>query len=98
LDSLLWSTRSRCCSAAPTDKCFCHLMWTYRLHEDLREHFVHDWKAIGRGPRLAEPSTQYALKGLERQLQTYRDAMPPELVTCELLFTKNLSHKKSHCH
>lgn len=64
--------------AAPTDKYLCHLAQQHRLGEDIGGQFSLD------DPTnlvdINDPRTQYALRGLERDLEKLRSA-PPEDVT-----------------
>jgi hypothetical protein len=63
--------------AAPTDKYLCHLVWTHKLAEDVGIQFSMDDPAST--PNLAEPRTQHALKGFERELERYCSLIPKEM-------------------
>jgi hypothetical protein len=69
--------------AAPTDRYLCHLVWTHKLAEEVGIQFSMD--DPGSTPNLAEPRTQHALKGFERELERYLYAVPKEL------------HKRKYC-
>ncbi|KAK4240802.1 hypothetical protein C8A03DRAFT_12871 [Achaetomium macrosporum] len=64
--------------AAPTDKYLCHLVWTHKLAEEVGIQFSMDDPAST--PNLAETRTQHALRGFERELERYRNAIPREMM------------------
>lgn len=64
--------------AAPTDKYFCHLVWTHRLAEEVGIQFsLEDPSST---VNVTDMRTQYALRGLERDLEKYRAAIPQDLL------------------
>jgi hypothetical protein len=75
--------------AAPTDKYLCHLVWTHKLAEEVGIQFSMDDPAST--PNLAEPRTQHALRGFERELERYSNAIPKEMH--QRTFMKDLSWK-----
>ncbi|OHW93090.1 fungal specific transcription factor [Colletotrichum incanum] len=62
--------------AAPTDKYFCHLVWTHRLAEEVGIQFSMDDPAIV--PNITDSRTQYSLRMLERDLEKYIASVPEE--------------------
>jgi hypothetical protein len=64
--------------AAPTDQYFCHLVWTHKLAEEVGIQFSMDDPAFQ--VSIADTRTQFALKGLERDLETYRGKVPPDQI------------------
>lgn len=60
--------------AAPTDAYFCHLVWTHRLAEEVGMQFIHEDPSVSIS--ITDVRTQYALKGLERDLDKYRASIP----------------------
>ncbi|KAL2176035.1 uncharacterized protein P884DRAFT_226915, partial [Thermothelomyces heterothallicus CBS 202.75] len=64
--------------AAPTDKYLCHLVGAHRLAEDIGVQFVMDEPTSA--PNLAEPKTQYTLRGFERELERHYNLVPKELL------------------
>ncbi|KAJ1327474.1 transcriptional regulatory protein LEU3 [Microdochium nivale] len=62
--------------AAPTDRNFCHLVWTHRLSEEIGVQFSMEDPSTH--VDVSEPKVQYALKGFERDIVKYRDAIPAE--------------------
>ncbi|KAK1970698.1 hypothetical protein LY78DRAFT_569408 [Colletotrichum sublineola] len=62
--------------AAPTDKYFCHLVWTHRLAEEVGIQFSMDDPGIV--PNITDSRTQYALRMLERDLEKYSSSVPKE--------------------
>ncbi|GKT83690.1 fungal specific transcription [Colletotrichum tofieldiae] len=62
--------------AAPTDKYFCHLVWTHRLAEEVGIQFSMDDPAII--PSITDSRTQYSLRMLERDLEKYTASVPKE--------------------
>jgi hypothetical protein len=63
--------------AAPTDKYFCHLVWTHKLAEEVGIQF--DMDDPSANINIADSRTQYALRGFERDLEKYRNSVPEEL-------------------
>jgi hypothetical protein len=63
--------------AAPTDKYLCHLVLAHKLAEEIGIQFSMDDPAST--PNLAEPRTQHALRGFERELERYSNAIPKEM-------------------
>ncbi|KAK3996450.1 putative fungal-specific transcription protein [Cladorrhinum sp. PSN332] len=63
--------------AVPTDKYFCHLVWTHKLAEEVGIQFSMDDPAYT--PNIADSRTQYALRGFERELERYSSSIPREL-------------------
>jgi hypothetical protein len=67
--------------AAPTDKYFCHLVWTHKLAEEIGVQFsMDDPSAI---INITDTRTQYALKGFERDLERYRSSIPDTMLQRE---------------
>ncbi|KAL0938681.1 fungal specific transcription factor [Colletotrichum truncatum] len=62
--------------AAPTDKYFCHLVWTHRLAEEVGVQFAMDDPAIV--PSITDSRTQYSLRMLERDLEKYSTSVPKD--------------------
>ncbi|OBR15209.1 Fungal specific transcription factor [Colletotrichum higginsianum IMI 349063] len=62
--------------AAPTDKYFCHLVWTHRLAEEVGIQFSMDDPAVV--PNITDSRTQYSLRMLERDLEKYTASVPKE--------------------
>ncbi|KAK2043897.1 hypothetical protein LZ31DRAFT_467442 [Colletotrichum somersetense] len=62
--------------AAPTDKYFCHLVWTHRLAEEIGIQFSMDDPGIV--PNITNSRTQYSLRMLERDLEKYSSSVPKE--------------------
>ena len=69
--------------AAPTDQYFCHLVWTHRMAEEVGQQFSMDDPSTV--INIADPRTQYALRGFERELERYKANIP-----------RNLLQRKSH--
>ncbi|KAK1829814.1 hypothetical protein QBC39DRAFT_392276 [Podospora conica] len=63
--------------AAPTDKYLTHLIWTHKLAEEVSVLLSMD--DTSSTPNIADARTQYALKGFERDLESYRESIPKEL-------------------
>ncbi|KAK4162545.1 hypothetical protein QBC43DRAFT_241255 [Cladorrhinum sp. PSN259] len=63
--------------AVPTDKYFCHLVWTHKLAEEVGIQFSMDDPAYT--PNIADLRTQHALRGFERELERYSSSIPSEL-------------------
>ncbi|KAH8891886.1 hypothetical protein GQ53DRAFT_647871 [Thozetella sp. PMI_491] len=62
--------------AAPTDRYLCHLVWTHRLAEEVAMQFSIDDPSSA--TNFSDKQTQYALRGFERNLEKYRNGLPPE--------------------
>ncbi|KAI1498339.1 hypothetical protein F5X99DRAFT_326877 [Biscogniauxia marginata] len=62
--------------AAPTDRYFCHLVWTHRLAEEVGIQFSMDDPTVF--VNITEQKVQYALRGFERDLAKYTDSIPKE--------------------
>ncbi|TDZ12967.1 Transcriptional regulator WAR1 [Colletotrichum spinosum] len=62
--------------AAPSDKYFCHLVWTHRLAEEVGIQFSMDDPAVV--PNITDTRTQYSLRMLERDLEKYSSSVPKE--------------------
>lgn len=62
--------------AAPTDKYFCHLVWTHQLGEQIGTQLSMD--DLDTVVDIADARTQYALRALERDLERYRAGVPRE--------------------
>jgi RalA-binding protein 1 len=62
--------------AAPTDKYFCHLVWTHHLGEQISNQFSMDDPSAA--VNIADPRTQYALRAFERDLERYIASVPQE--------------------
>jgi len=60
--------------AALTDRNLCHLVWTHRLAEEIGVQFSMDDPSIH--VDVSEPKVQYALKGFERDVTKYQEAIP----------------------
>ncbi|OAA82545.1 Zn(2)-C6 fungal-type DNA-binding domain protein [Akanthomyces lecanii RCEF 1005] len=68
--------------AAPTDKYFCHLVWTHHLGEQIGTQLsMDDPDAV---VDIADARTQYALRALERDLERYKAGVPPERMQATL--------------
>ncbi|KAK3694326.1 hypothetical protein B0T22DRAFT_68017 [Podospora appendiculata] len=63
--------------AAPTDRYFCHLIWTHKLAEEVGIQFSMDDPAST--PNISDSRTQYALRGFERELEKYSDSIPQDM-------------------
>ncbi|KAJ6787399.1 hypothetical protein PWT90_10917 [Aphanocladium album] len=68
--------------AAPTDKYFCHLVWTHHLGEQIGTQLSMDDPDMV--VDIADARTQYALRALERDLERYRNGVPPERMQATL--------------
>lgn len=71
--------------AAPTDKYFCHLVWTHKLAEDVGIQFAMDDPSAT--INIADARTQYALRGFERDLEKYSSAVSEEFKQREFMAT-----------
>lgn len=68
--------------AYPTDKYFCHLVWTHRMAEDIGVQLSMDDPDTA--VNIMDARTQYTLRGLERDLDKYIAAVPTEMMQREL--------------
>ncbi|KAK5658847.1 hypothetical protein OQA88_1659 [Cercophora sp. LCS_1] len=68
--------------AAPTDRYFCHLIWTHKLAEEVGVLLSMDDPTSA--PNISDSRTQYALRGFERELERYSSAIPKELQQASL--------------
>jgi len=64
--------------AAPTDRYFCHLVWTHKLAEEVGIQFSMDDPTST--PSISDARTQYALRGFERELEKYNSSLPPDML------------------
>ncbi|OHE98996.1 hypothetical protein CORC01_05686 [Colletotrichum orchidophilum] len=71
--------------AAPSDKYFCHLVWTHRLAEEVGIQFSMDDPAVV--PNITDARTQYSLRMLERDLEKYIASVPKEEMHSTLKMT-----------
>lgn len=62
--------------AAPTDRYFCHLIWTHKLAEEVGIQFALDDPSAA--INIADARTQYALRGFERGLEKYSSSVSEE--------------------
>lgn len=71
--------------AAPTDKYFCHLVWTHRLVEEIGFQFCMDDPSVS--VNLSDHMTQHRIKSFERELDNHKTLVPVELMqrTCHRL-------------
>jgi hypothetical protein len=63
--------------AAPTDQYLCHLVWTHKLAEEVGYQFEMD--DPDSKIDLAEPRTKLKLRGFERELEKYTNALPESM-------------------
>ncbi|KAM7205501.1 hypothetical protein V8F20_003085 [Naviculisporaceae sp. PSN 640] len=80
--------------AAPTDKYLCQLIWAHRLAEEVGVQFSMDDPASA--PNIAEPRTQYALKGFERELERHVSSVPRDLMQPSLRMTFHVLNLYMH--
>ncbi|POR36386.1 Transcriptional regulator WAR1 [Tolypocladium paradoxum] len=80
--------------AAPTDKYFCHLVWTNRMGEEIGVQFSMDDPSAT--VNILDARTQYALRALERDLEKYRDTVPRELMQPTLKMSFSLLNLYMH--
>lgn len=68
--------------AAPTDKYFCHLVWTHQLVEEIGFQFCMDDPSVS--VNLSDHMTQHRIRSFERELDKHRTQVPIELMqrTC----------------
>jgi RalA-binding protein 1 len=64
--------------AYPTDKYFCHLIWTHRMAEDIGVQLSMDDPDTA--VNIMDARTQYTLRGLERDLDKYIAAVPKDMM------------------
>lgn len=65
-------------NAAPTDKYFCHLVWTHHLGEETGLQFSMDDPSTK--VDITDSRTQYSLRVLERDFERHVASVPPELM------------------
>lgn len=70
--------------AAPTDKYFCHLVWTHQLAEEIGFQFCMDDPSVS--VNLSDHMTQHRIRSFERELDKHKTLVPAELMqrTCVL--------------
>lgn len=68
--------------AAPTDKYFCHLVWTHQLVEEIGFQFCMDDPSVS--VTLSDHMTQHRIRSFERELEKHKTQVPVELMqrTC----------------
>lgn len=81
--------------AAPTDKYFCHLVWTHKLAEEVGIQFAMDDPSAS--INIADSRTQYALRGFERDLEKYSSSVPEELRQRESTYNRSEAFLLTHC-
>ncbi|POS79750.1 hypothetical protein DHEL01_v201845 [Diaporthe helianthi] len=64
--------------AAPTDKYFCHLVWTHRLAEEIGFQFCMDDPSVS--VSLSDHMTQHTIRSFERELDKHKAQVPAELL------------------
>lgn len=64
--------------AAPTDKYFCHLVWTHRLAEEIGFQFCMDDPSVS--VSLSDHMTQHRIRSFERELDKHKTQVPAELL------------------
>jgi RalA-binding protein 1 len=62
--------------ALPSDKGLAQLVWAHKLSEDTSYHFFSEDPDVR--VRLTDTSTQFALRGLEREMERYRAKVPAD--------------------
>lgn len=67
--------------AYPTDKYFCHLVWTHRMAEDIGVQLSMDDPDTA--VNIMDARTQYTLRGLERDLDKYIATVPKDMMQRE---------------
>ncbi|KAL7928094.1 hypothetical protein V8C35DRAFT_333723 [Trichoderma chlorosporum] len=80
--------------AAPTDKYFCHLVWTHRLAEEVGSQFSLDDPSTM--VNITDTRTQYALRALERDLDKYIASIPKNLMQHTLRLNFNVVNLYMH--
>ncbi|KAK5990923.1 Transcription factor pbcR-like protein [Cladobotryum mycophilum] len=80
--------------AAPTDKYFCHLVWTHRLAEEVGAQFSLD--DTSSAVNISDARTQYALRALERDLDKYVASVPKNLMQPTLQLSFNVVNLYMH--
>ncbi|KAH7163277.1 hypothetical protein B0J13DRAFT_431286 [Dactylonectria estremocensis] len=76
--------------AAPTDAYFCHLVWTHHLAEEVGIQFALDDPGVT--VNINDPRTQYALRGMERDLEKYTASVQPDLMQLNLYMHEMALH------
>lgn len=64
--------------AAPTDKYFCHLVWTHQLVEEIGFQFCMDDPSVS--VSLSDHMTQHRIRSFERELDKHKTQVPVELL------------------
>ncbi|KAJ0121791.1 hypothetical protein J7T55_008958 [Diaporthe amygdali] len=64
--------------AAPTDKYFCHLVWTHQLVEEIGFQFCMDDPSVS--VSLSDHMTQHRIRSFERELDKHKTQVPAELM------------------
>lgn len=64
--------------AAPTDKYFCHLVWTHQLAEEIGFQFCMDDPSVS--VNLSDHMTQHRIRSFERELDKHKTQVPVELM------------------
>jgi RalA-binding protein 1 len=83
--------------AAPSDKYFCHLVWTHRHSEEVGNQFATDDSSVDID--LNNPRIQYSLKVLERDLEKYRANVPEDQMKRESPSSRApRPYEQTHCH
>ncbi|KFA66283.1 hypothetical protein S40285_01892 [Stachybotrys chlorohalonatus IBT 40285] len=80
--------------AAPTDKYFCHLIWTHRMAEEIGGNLMtedEDYTAT-----ITDLRVQHSLKAMERDLRKYRAAVPEDLMQPTLSISFNFINLYMH--
>ncbi len=81
--------------AAPTDQYLCHLVWTHRLAEEVGQQFsMDDPTAV---INIADPRTQYSLRGFEREMERYKRSISPDLLQREFTQATIGLYEKPQC-
>lgn len=70
--------------AAPTDKYFCHLVWTHQLAEEIGFQFCMDDPSVS--VNLSDHMTQHRVRGFERELEKHKKEVPSDLMQPALKF------------
>ncbi|OIW34429.1 hypothetical protein CONLIGDRAFT_626432 [Coniochaeta ligniaria NRRL 30616] len=80
--------------AAPTDKYFCHLVWTHKLAEEVGIQFAMDDPSAT--INIADSRTQYALRGFERDLEKYSSSISEEFRQPSLMLSFHVLNLYMH--
>ncbi|KAK4447551.1 putative fungal-specific transcription protein [Podospora aff. communis PSN243] len=80
--------------AAPTDKYFCHMIFTHKLAEEVGVLLSMDDPASM--PSISDSRTQYALKGFERDMDRYKSQLPPDMLKPTLRMAFNVLNLYMH--